>query len=145
SFIYNFTTGDQHGTFWYHSHFMAQYADGLRGALIVHVPDDPYLKEYDYEYVITLSDWHHRRPIPDSPLLSGRSRYNCNGAPDGSKCKPNAPLAVYNVKKNKKYRFRIINTAADAFFIFSIDEYKLKLIESEGIYIKPTIIEKLPI
>ncbi|PKC01889.1 hypothetical protein RhiirA5_298009 [Rhizophagus irregularis] len=145
SFIYNFTTGDQHGTFWYHSHFMAQYADGLRGALIVHDPDDPYLKEYDYEYVITLSDWHHRttgeilpnfisptytgkRPVPDSPLLSGRGRYN-----------------FYNVKKNKKYRFRIINSAADAFFIFSIDEHKLKLIESEGIYIKPTIIEKLPI
>ncbi|CAI2187080.1 5042_t:CDS:2 [Funneliformis geosporum] len=151
SMVYNFSTGEQHGTYWYHSHFMAQYLE-----------EDPYLKQYDYEYAVTLSEWHHRttgvllplydapnyagfRPIPDSPLISGRGRYNCTAAPAGSSCKPNAQLAKYNVKKNKKYRFHIINSSGDAFFVFSIDKHKLKVIEVEGEYVRPTIIEKLPI
>ncbi|CAB4427504.1 unnamed protein product [Rhizophagus irregularis] len=162
SLVYNFSTTDQHGTYWYHSHFFAQYVDGLRGSLVIHDPDDPYLKQYDFEYLVMLSDWHHNttgvllplqdapgysgfRPIPDSPLISGLGRYNCTAAPPGSKCNSDQPLPVYNVKKNKKYRFRIINSAADGVFVFSIDQHKLKVIESEGIYLKPTIIKKLPV
>ncbi|GBC00009.1 hypothetical protein RclHR1_03700016 [Rhizophagus clarus] len=162
SLVYNFSTTDQYGTYWYHSHFFAQYVDGLRGGLIVYDQDDPYLKQYDYEYVVVLSDWHHNttgvllplsnvpgyagfRPIPDSPLISGVGRYNCTAAPPGSKCNSNQPLPVYKVEKNKKYRFRIINSAADGAFVFSIDQHKLKVIELEGIYVKPTIIKKLPI
>ncbi|PKK64284.1 Cu-oxidase-domain-containing protein [Rhizophagus irregularis] len=81
----------------------------------------------------------------NSPLISGLGRYNCTAAPPGSKCKSNQPLAVYNVKKNKKYRFRIINSSADGVFVFSIDQHKLKVIEADGIYLKPTIIKKLPV
>src|ERR1051325_6356481 len=84
-------------------------------------------------------------PIPDSPLISGRGRYDCNAAPTGSICKPNAPLAVYNVKKDRKYRLRIVNTSSNALFVFSIDEHKLEVIEAEGQYVKPTMIEKLPV
>ncbi|RIA81565.1 Multicopper oxidase, partial [Glomus cerebriforme] len=152
SLIYDFSTAD----------LFAQYVDGLRGSLIIHDPDDPYLKEYDFEYVVLLSEWHHRTtdvllplletpnytgfsPIPDSPLISGRGRFNCTAAPPGSKCKSDPPLAVYNVEKNKKYRFRIINSAGEGIFIFSIDQHKLKVIETEGVYVKQTIIEKLPI
>ncbi|CAB4404746.1 unnamed protein product, partial [Rhizophagus irregularis] len=97
----------QHGTNWYDGvpgqtqlqtestwyllvslYFFAQYVDGLRGSLVVHDPDDPYLNQYDFEYLVVLSDWHHNttgvllplqdapgysglRPIPDSPLISG--------------------------------------------------------------------------
>ncbi|GES72658.1 multicopper oxidase [Rhizophagus clarus] len=160
SFIYKFSTGNQHGTYWYHSHFFAQYVDGLRGGLIIHDKDDPYLKHYDYEYVVTLSDWHHNTtgvllplkntpgyagasPVPDSPLITGLGRYNCSAAPPGSKCKSNQPLPVYKVEKNKKYRFRIISTGAEGVFVFSIDQHKLKVIELEGVYVKPTIIKKL--
>jgi len=38
---------------------MGQYPDGLRGALIVHDPQDPYKGKYDEEVIITLSDWYH--------------------------------------------------------------------------------------
>ena len=37
------------GTFWYHSHFGAQYCDGLRGALIIDDPDDPHMSLYDVD------------------------------------------------------------------------------------------------
>jgi FtsP/CotA-like multicopper oxidase with cupredoxin domain len=112
------------------------------------------LKNYSFYYYSTTGvllplqdapNYAGFRPIPDSPLITGLGRYNCTAAPPGSKCKSNQPLAVYSVKKNKKYRFRIINSAADGVFVFSIDQHKLKVIESEGIYVKPTIIEKLPI
>ncbi|CAG8857519.1 42863_t:CDS:2, partial [Gigaspora margarita] len=59
SFIYNYTVGDQVGTYWWHSHYLAQYVDGIRGPLIINDPDDPYLGQYDYEYVLTLEDWYH--------------------------------------------------------------------------------------
>ncbi|CAG8850743.1 10863_t:CDS:1, partial [Racocetra persica] len=42
-----------------HSHYLAQYVDGIRGPLIIHDPDNPYLSSYDYEYVLTLEDWYH--------------------------------------------------------------------------------------
>ena len=98
----------------------------MRGSLILHDPDDPYLKHYDEEYVISLVDWYHDtassllklrlapgyegfNPIPDSGLISGKGRYNCSAAPEDSKCKSNAPLAVYKFEKGKKYRLRLIN------------------------------------
>ncbi|CAG8780665.1 15136_t:CDS:2, partial [Acaulospora colombiana] len=69
SFVYNFTAGNQIGTYWWHSHFLSQYVDGLYGPLIIHDPEDPFLKEYDYEYILTLTDWYH---TPSSELVVQR-------------------------------------------------------------------------
>jgi iron transport multicopper oxidase len=65
SFLYDFHTGDQAGTFWYHSHLCellicqkpfraysppaTQYCDGLRGAFIVYDPNDPHRYLYDID------------------------------------------------------------------------------------------------
>ncbi|KAG2746848.1 multicopper oxidase [Suillus brevipes Sb2] len=60
SFLYEFNAGDQVGTHWYHSHYGVQYCDGLRGALIIYDPQDPYHFWYDIDdesTVITLMDW----------------------------------------------------------------------------------------
>lgn len=51
------TQADEAGTYWYHSHNMGQYVDGLRGALVVYDPNDPYAAEYDDEEIVSLSDW----------------------------------------------------------------------------------------
>jgi iron transport multicopper oxidase len=37
------------GDYWYHSHYDAQYCDGLRGALIVDDPKDPQKHLYDVD------------------------------------------------------------------------------------------------
>ena len=37
------------GTFWYHSHYQAQYCDGLRGALVIYDLDDPHAALYDVD------------------------------------------------------------------------------------------------
>ena len=47
SYTYTFDTKDQAGTFWYHSHYAIQYGDGLKGALIIQDPDDPWKGFYD--------------------------------------------------------------------------------------------------
>ncbi|PKK58790.1 hypothetical protein RhiirC2_822226 [Rhizophagus irregularis] len=136
-FTYNFTGGEQYETYWWHSNFRSQYVDGLRGAFIIHDPKDPYLNEYDEEFVMTLSDWYHinseQLPIPNSGLISGRGRYNYN------------PLAVYIVEKGKRYRFRVINISAEAPFTFSIDQHPLRIIEVEGENIKPLTLNKINI
>jgi hypothetical protein len=37
------------GTYWYHSHYQAQYCDGLRGPLIIYDPNDPQMDLYDVD------------------------------------------------------------------------------------------------
>ncbi|CAG8558802.1 570_t:CDS:2 [Diversispora eburnea] len=163
-FTYNFTL-EQGGTYWYHSHFLAQYVDGLLGPLIVHDKEDPYCHSYDEEYVVTLSDWYHFpsapllvqrvaphytgfNPYPDSAIISGIGQYNCSGAPAGCYCDRNVPPATYNVKKGKKYRFRIINTSAYAAFTFSIDCHQLRVVEVDGNIVKnvsDAVVTVLPI
>ncbi|KAJ0415862.1 Cupredoxin [Aspergillus carlsbadensis] len=54
NFTYNFTV-DQAGTYWYHSHTRGQYPDGLRQALMVTDPFNPYLGHYDEEQNLTVS------------------------------------------------------------------------------------------
>ncbi|CAG8442630.1 2338_t:CDS:2 [Diversispora eburnea] len=164
SFTYNYTL-TQSGTYWYHSHFLAQYVDGLVGPLIVHDSEDYYFNNCDEEYVLTISDWYHDptsvllplrmapgytglNPVPDSILISGAGQYNCSSPAAGSNCNSNVTPATYNVQKGKKYRFRIINTSAYAFFFFTIDNHSLKVIEVDGVSVKDTdssIVNVLPI
>lgn len=48
-------TGNQTGTYWYHSHYAGQYADGMRAPLIIHA--QPEVHAYDEEYTVSLYDW----------------------------------------------------------------------------------------
>ncbi|MEW5318994.1 MAG: hypothetical protein WDW38_010172 [Sanguina aurantia] len=54
--VYRFPLNNA-GAFWYHSHFMSQYADGLRGALIVDDPKDDGL--FDVDAPVLVTDWYH--------------------------------------------------------------------------------------
>ncbi|CAI2167772.1 17337_t:CDS:10 [Funneliformis geosporum] len=149
SFVYDFSTGKQSGTFWYHAHIRGQYAEGIRGPLIIHDPDDPYRDNYDYEYAVTLSDWYHDRiaELIEKRMAPsyGVGRYDCSAAPAGSKCQKDNPLAVYKFKSGKRYRLRLINTSAMAHFIFSIDSHPLMIIEADGSYTIPYTVNRLPI
>ncbi|EGN96932.1 laccase [Serpula lacrymans var. lacrymans S7.3] len=146
SFLYNFTIPDQAGTFWYHSHYQVQYCDGLKGALIVDDPEDPYRFWYDVDdesTIITLSDWYHepaelvpRPAVIDSALINGVGRY------DGG---PQVPLAVVNVEPWKRYRIRLINMACKPAYTFSIDKHVFTVIEADGVNTDPYIVDSLQI
>ncbi|KAI0059379.1 laccase [Artomyces pyxidatus] len=147
SFLYNFNVPDQAGTFWYHSHFSNQYCDGLRGPLIVYDPHDPFAHLYDVDddtTVITLADWYHylsfnSPPVPafNSTLINGLGRYS--GGPT------NAPLAVVNVQRGKRYRIRLVSISCDPNFTFSIDSHQMTIIEVDGSNVQPLLVDQIQI
>lgn len=62
TFEYHFKTDSQHGTYWYHSHYRAQYAKGLASPFIIRDPaNEPYTNEYSHEYIVMLHEWYHPR------------------------------------------------------------------------------------
>jgi len=159
---YNINTADQAGTTWYHAHYMAQYVDGFKGALVIRDPEDPHQGLYDEEVIVQLSDWYHsdsgtltqsylsptsqgNEPIPDSGLINGRGRYNCANAPAGSQCNSNSPLSNFNFVPGRRYRLRLINTSAFAAFKFSIDGHRLTIIEADMTPIEPITVDRLNI
>ncbi|KAI0294017.1 laccase T2 copper depleted [Multifurca ochricompacta] len=145
-FLYKFNALEQAGTYWYHSHFEAQYCDGLRGPLVIYDPDDPHADLYDVDdedTVITLADWYHfiskvapLAPVFNSTLINGQGRY-AGG--------PSAPLAVVNVVRGKRYRLRLVSISCDPNFTFSIDGHQLTIIEVDGNNVQPLIVDSLQI
>ncbi|KAF5378044.1 hypothetical protein D9757_011517 [Collybiopsis confluens] len=165
SFLYDFPIPEQAGTFWYHSHLCmylydhsvarplnfvieriaTQYCDGLRGAIVIYDPEDPYKDMYDIDdesTVITLADWYHQKaktlvdPTPDSTLINGLGRWKDGGA---------TALAVVNVQQGKRYRMRLINTACEPDYLFAIDKHDMTIIEADGINHNPVKVDGLRI
>ncbi|KAJ2916727.1 hypothetical protein MD484_g3720, partial [Candolleomyces efflorescens] len=146
SFLYRFQSKNQAGTFWYHSHHLSQYCDGLRGAMVVYDPNDPHLSLYDVDNedtVITLGDWYHIPapsaglvPTPDSTLINGKGRY-AGG--------PAAPLAVIVVNQNRRYRFRLVSISCDPNYVFSIDGHTMTVIEADGVSVTPYTVDNIQI
>jgi FtsP/CotA-like multicopper oxidase with cupredoxin domain len=90
---------------------------------------------------MTLTDWFHETifalnvralhsttgpPIPDTGLINGTMK----GASGGK-------YHVTTLKKNKKHRFRLINTGIDNNFAVSIDGHQITVITSDFVPIKP--------
>ncbi|TEB23091.1 yellow laccase [Coprinellus micaceus] len=146
SFLYKFRAKGQAGTFWYHSHHLSQYCDGLRGAIVVYDLHDPHRNRYDVDNpdtVITLADWYHVPapsagivPTPDSTLINGKGRY-AGG--------PVVPLTKIVVKRNKRYRFRLVSISCDPNYVFSIDSHTMTIIEVDGINVQPLTVDSIQI
>ncbi|KAK7007508.1 multicopper oxidase/laccase [Favolaschia claudopus] len=134
SFLYTFSSADQAGTYWYHSHL----CDGLRGVMVIYDPADPNLNLYDSETtVITLADWYHDPahdlgaiPTLISTLINGLGRY-AGG--------PTSQLAVITVTLGTRYRFRLVSLSCDPNFIFTIDGHNFTVIEVDGINAQPLV------
>ncbi|KAK0471426.1 laccase lcc5 [Armillaria novae-zelandiae] len=151
SFLYNFDSANQAGTFWYHSHLTTQYCDGLRGPFIIYDPHDPHAHLYDIDddstSILTLSDWYHARakelglPIADSTLINGLGRY----AGDIYVNNTTHDLAVVKVKKGTRYRIRMINLGCEAAFKFSIYNHTMTIIEVDGVNHVPYTVDQIEI
>lgn len=100
----------QPGTYWYHSHSPGQYADGLRGPLIIHDPKAPFAGKYDGELVLSLADWYHSQtPVLIPQYLDPTIN------PEGGEPVPYSALmneqmgAQFPVVPGKTYLVRVIN------------------------------------
>lgn len=169
TFVYTFTV-EKAGTYFYHGHYGMQRSAGLYGSLIVHEAQpvrQPF--KYDGEFNLLLSDWWHQNvhrqevdlsgvPLkfigePQAILINGKGQYNCSIAAHFDKssnvcnftekeqCKPE----VLRVKPNKKYRIRIASTTALASLNFMIQGHKLEVVEADGNYVKPFLVDDLDI
>ncbi|TFK97223.1 laccase [Pterulicium gracile] len=148
SYLYDWNTVNQAGTFWYHSHLQAQYCDGLRGALVVYNPEDPHRHLYDVDNegtVITLADWYHvasrkNKALPrfDTTLINGLGRWK--------DLKTKTPLSVITVEQGKRYRIRLVSISCDPNYVFQIDKHtELTIIEVDSVDHKPLVVDSIHI
>ncbi|KAK8170537.1 putative ferrooxidoreductase Fet3 [Phyllosticta citribraziliensis] len=136
TFTYNFTL-EQSGLYWYHSHSRGQYPDGLRQALIITDPENPYRGQYDEELVVTLSDWYHdQMPGLLKDFISVSN-------PTGAEPVPNSALMNETqnfelpVQPGKTYLLRLVNIGAFASQYFWIEGHNLTIVEVDGVWTKP--------
>ncbi|ORY05490.1 extracellular dihydrogeodin oxidase/laccase-like protein [Clohesyomyces aquaticus] len=147
SFTYEFKA-DRVGISWWHSHYSAQTAGGLFGAMIVHGP-----LPYDFDIdigPILLSDHFHfdfrdmvsgtlRGQIVYSSnnLINGKMRFNCSTIPPtGPSCSPTAGISKFRFQSGKIHLLRLINAAAEALQHFSIDGHNLTVVALDYVPVK---------
>ncbi|KAI5956719.1 hypothetical protein KGF54_000336 [Candida jiufengensis] len=133
-FTYNFTLGDQVGSYWYHSHTSGQYGDGMRGVFIIEDGDFPY--QYDEEVVLTLNEHYHK--YSEELMPDFLSRFNPTGAePIIDNILFNETRnATWNVEPNKTYLLRIINTGRFVSQYLWIEDHDMTVVEVDGIYVE---------
>ncbi|KAF2002818.1 multicopper oxidase [Amniculicola lignicola CBS 123094] len=138
----------QFGTSWYHSHWSAQYGDGVLGTMII---DGPATANYDEDLgTLPLTDWTYKTafelneraqhsttgpPTADNILVNGK---HINAAGGGSYHK-------INVVKGKKYRLRIINTSVDSVFHVTMHNHPFTVITADFVPIKPFVTNQITI
>ncbi|KFY14466.1 hypothetical protein V492_02594 [Pseudogymnoascus sp. VKM F-4246] len=150
TFTYRFRASS-FGSSWYHSHYSAQYADGLLGPMIIHGPSQlPY--DIDLGPVI-LSDWYHDNyrdliegvesldetkwgPGSQGNLVNGIGQYDCSLVTDGTPCKK-VPYAKFKFTAGKTHRLRLLNSGAEGFEYFSIDGHVMTVIANDFIPVVP--------
>ena len=132
----------QHGTSWYHSHYSAQYADGVVGGIVI---NGPATSNYDTDLgTMTLTDWYNDTafennvralhsttgpPVPDSALINGTMK----------RAEGIGSYLVTKVTKGKRFRLRLINTGVDQHFHISIDQHNFTVITSDFVPVKPYV------
>ncbi|MCJ1318223.1 hypothetical protein MMC15_003551 [Xylographa vitiligo] len=142
SLTYNFLV-EQPGTYWYHSHAIGQYPDGLRGPFIVHDPASPFMDMYDEEIVLTLSDWYHESMAVLIPsFLSVANPTGAEPIPDAALLNDAQNITV-SVEPGKTYMIRVINMGAFVGQYLWFEDHSMTIIEVDGIYTEPAVTEML--
>ncbi|KAI0472684.1 multicopper oxidase [Xylariaceae sp. FL0804] len=127
----------QYGTSWYHSHFSLQAWNGVVGPIIINGPASA---AYDEDLgAIALTDWFHQTvdslydqastgtpPTADNGLINGLNVSPYGGSRFNTTFEP-----------GKSYRLRLVNTAMDSFFKFSIDNHTMTVIAADFVPIEP--------
>ncbi|SCU94029.1 LAMI_0E16424g1_1 [Lachancea mirantina] len=160
---------DQWGTYWYHSHYGAQQADGIFGPIVIHSEQERKILNttYDEDVVVMVNDYYqdmanvymaeylgpdneNTEPVPDDGLIQGSNSYEYNPdtyvASDGSSRNityKESYISDLKFHKDKTYRVRLINAGYFAQLNFAIDEHKLKVIEADGTNTEPLELESV--
>ncbi|XP_006611755.1 laccase-1-like [Apis dorsata] len=147
TFRYDFIATEA-GTHFWHSHSGFQRGDGVFGPLIVRTPPKVNWHNdlYDIDkYIIQISDWTHELGIdkflnhhhaggdnkPPNILINGLGRFTVNRIENNISAI--MPTAIFTVKQNVRYRFRLINAEfLNCPIELSIDNHTMRVISSDG-------------
>ena len=154
-----------YGTGWYHSHYSAQYAEGVFGPLVIYGPNDVN-SDYDIDLgPVMLGDYyndtydtligdifdHHKPPSSTNNMINGKMNRDCASA-EGLMCKfhsfdrqvsltcpgtSNAGLSKFRFESGKRHRLRLINSGCDGLQHFTIDEHNMTVITNDFVPIVP--------
>ncbi|ORY65459.1 laccase-2 [Pseudomassariella vexata] len=138
----------QYGTSWYHSHFSAQYGNGVLGPMQINGPASA---NYDIDlgpYVI--SDWY--RTTADE--AASIAEIVTNGAPpassnvlfNGTNINPSGSGGQYNrvtLTPGRKHRLRLINTSVENHFSVSLVGHNFTVISTDMVAIEPLVASSL--
>ncbi|RLL98819.1 Multicopper oxidase abr1 [Aspergillus turcosus] len=128
---------NQTGTYWYHSHEMGQYPDGLRGPLIVRDPSPPF--DYDGEFTLTLTDHYHEQMA----YLLQQYEANSVGAHPGTN-EPLPAAALINesvnrttlrVEPNKTYLVHLVCVGNWPGHVIVFDDHEISVVEVDGTWV----------
>ncbi|CUM63459.1 uncharacterized protein PRCAT00001034001 [Priceomyces carsonii] len=138
TFLYNFTVGDQVGTYWYHSHTKGQYQDGMRAPFIIEEKKkSDYPFDFDEELVLPIGEWYHDHS--DKLFPTFLSLYNPTGAepiPQNTLFNDTRNNSMY-VEPDKTYFVRIVNVGGFVSQYLYMEDHEFEVVEVDGIYVKP--------
>jgi len=114
-----------------------QYSEGLLGPLIIHGPT---VENWDIDLgTVLIQDWYHtpafqvwyqvqqKPPVPsDNGLINGKNKNGSVGE-----------YSEFIFEPGKRYRMRVINTATDGHFKFSIDQHTMTVQAADFIAVEP--------
>ncbi|KAK9456292.1 Cupredoxin [Dipodascopsis uninucleata] len=167
SFVYEFIL-TQSGTFWWHSHSSTQRGDGMFGAFIVKDPENEHYiegRDYDEEILLVIHDYYHRtahdlynfymsktsgglEPPPDNLLINGQGIMSCSRVHNSSKDKCTDGIGIrptFTLQRNRRYRFRLVNTSIISEIVFSLDDLVLNIVEADSIEVEPIKSKYVPV
>ncbi|KAL9090642.1 MAG: hypothetical protein Q9159_001889 [Coniocarpon cinnabarinum] len=131
----------QYGTSWYHSHYSAQYGDGVSGPIVI---NGPATANYDIDSgAMPVTDWYYTPAFTVSRLYN-TSLQAGSAAPEadtilinGTNGLNGGSYNVVNFQSGKVHRMRLINTGVDAQLRVSIDGHNMTVIAADFVPITP--------
>ncbi|KAG2003852.1 hypothetical protein GB937_009345 [Aspergillus fischeri] len=128
---------NQTGTYWYHSHEMGQYPDGLRGPFIVRDPSPPFA--YDDEFTLTLTDHYHEQM---SVLLQEYEAQSVGAQAGVNEPLPAAALinegldsTTLRVEPNKTYLIHLVCVGNWPGHVIVFDDHEISVVEVDGTWV----------
>ncbi|CAI6335069.1 unnamed protein product [Periconia digitata] len=127
----------EYGTTWYHSHFSAQYGDGVVGTIII---NGPATANYDIDLgTYAISDWYYMTAYQAARLAFNGPQLPNNVIINGTN-KNTAGGGQYNnvkLEPGKKHRLRLVNTAVDIATRVSLDGHNFTVISEDFVPVVP--------
>ncbi|KAK0610108.1 laccase [Bombardia bombarda] len=125
--VYKFRA-TQYGTSWYHSHFSAQYGNGVVGAIQINGPAS---LPYDIDLgTFPITDYYYNNNV----LFNGTNVHPTTG---------NGKYANVTLTPGKRHRLRIINTSVENHFQLSLAGHQFTIIAADLIPVQAQTVSSL--